>query len=485
MGINQKIVDRYFKESSLRFPSYTGSSACDVHLKVAPDPSTPTKSVEITSYRQNEYDNSRSSRKDWSAPSLGVEGSTSQKGCVENTIMPTANTTIPALDYVAKKARDPSNAGMCIAQSEDAQASTSRNTALSWKRSSDGHCSPTKMSTTSMEYETTIGRKTSNSGPPVNHLDNESRTKSVGPERSLLSTDICSPTRVMARFRQAREGQYFLPGDIVLFGKYKNHKGKILNFSKDKWGNPTVIIEPIPKGRKQNKEFGLFKIWRADVKEKALAEQKAEEEAKNVMASGGKIEGLDFRQYFTIFYAYDSNQPIVHTDKSNPLPKMQALSRKGYFEPFQMSFKITPKGEALAKEYGDPYENGTKAHGVYFPKVASSAERVISRFRLGNAIRSFHTRSAVPLPAELANHPALTSGFTHVNYSRADGSLGFIDGGSWIAWVDFDGTCRLWTSRDPGGGIIGDPYIFRRDDLVSAPVLTVPNPINRMTGESQ
>jgi len=79
-------------------------------------------------------------------------------------------------------------------------------------------------------------------------------------------------TRVAARWMQSA---YFEPGMVVLYGKYKNHRGKIVGFSKDKWGNPTVEIEPIPKGRKSNKFFGLFKIWRADVKEKALADLKA------------------------------------------------------------------------------------------------------------------------------------------------------------------------------------------------------------------
>lgn len=74
--------------------------------------------------------------------------------------------------------------------------------------------------------------------------------------------------RVMRRY-----AAYFSRGDVVLMGKYKNHRGKILGFSKDHWGNPTVIIEPIPKGRKQNKVIGLFKIWRADVKENALKQQ--------------------------------------------------------------------------------------------------------------------------------------------------------------------------------------------------------------------
>jgi hypothetical protein len=79
--------------------------------------------------------------------------------------------------------------------------------------------------------------------------------------------------RVAARFY--RRAAYMNVGDIVLFGKYKNHHGKIIAFAEDKWGNPTIEIEPIPKGRKQNKVFGLFKVWRADVKEKALAEQAA------------------------------------------------------------------------------------------------------------------------------------------------------------------------------------------------------------------
>ena len=63
---------------------------------------------------------------------------------------------------------------------------------------------------------------------------------------------------------------YFKIGDVVLMGKYKNVRGAIVGFGQDKWGNPTVEIEPTPKGRKHNKVIGLFKIWRADVKELAV-----------------------------------------------------------------------------------------------------------------------------------------------------------------------------------------------------------------------
>ncbi len=70
---------------------------------------------------------------------------------------------------------------------------------------------------------------------------------------------------------------YFEVGDVVLMGKYKSMRGSIVGFGEDKWGNPTVEIEPTPKGRKQNKVIGLYKIWRADVKEGVLRKQQPPE----------------------------------------------------------------------------------------------------------------------------------------------------------------------------------------------------------------
>jgi len=49
-------------------------------------------------------------------------------------------------------------------------------------------------------------------------------------------------------------------GDSVLYGKYKNKKGKIKGFKTDSKGDVVVTVEPYPKGRKQNKELKLFKI---------------------------------------------------------------------------------------------------------------------------------------------------------------------------------------------------------------------------------
>jgi len=105
--------------------------------------------------------------------------------------------------------------------------------------------------------------------------------------------DSTLASRVAARFLIASD--YLQVNDVVLYGKYKNHRGKILGFGKDKWGNPTMEIEPIPKGRKSNKIMGLFKVWRADVKENALKQQALEEAARlgKTSASGDDEEGDD------------------------------------------------------------------------------------------------------------------------------------------------------------------------------------------------
>lgn len=58
----------------------------------------------------------------------------------------------------------------------------------------------------------------------------------------------------------SKTAAYFEVGDIILYGKFKNKKGRIVGFGDDGKGNPTVEIEPVPKGTKQNKVLTLFKI---------------------------------------------------------------------------------------------------------------------------------------------------------------------------------------------------------------------------------
>ena len=53
-------------------------------------------------------------------------------------------------------------------------------------------------------------------------------------------------------------------GQPIWFGKYKNKAGIIKGFSTDKKGNPTIIVEPSPRGRKKNKTIQLFRVWKRD-----------------------------------------------------------------------------------------------------------------------------------------------------------------------------------------------------------------------------
>jgi ribosomal protein L32E len=50
-------------------------------------------------------------------------------------------------------------------------------------------------------------------------------------------------------------------GDSIWYGKFKNKPGKIKSFKEDaKSGDPIVVVEPDPKGRKDDKEIKLLKI---------------------------------------------------------------------------------------------------------------------------------------------------------------------------------------------------------------------------------
>lgn len=66
-------------------------------------------------------------------------------------------------------------------------------------------------------------------------------------------------TRVAVRHLLAQGG--FKVGDPILYGKYKNKRGIIVRVFDDEKGHPTIEVEPVPKGRKQNKLIGLYKIW--------------------------------------------------------------------------------------------------------------------------------------------------------------------------------------------------------------------------------
>lgn len=91
--------------------------------------------------------------------------------------------------------------------------------------------------------------------------------------------------RVAARYLQAG---YWAVGDYCWMGKYKNKLGQIIAFGTDDKGNPTITVRPVPQGRKQDKTFSLFKIW------KVRPEQLVELKAKGKIAGQQEWDDHDF-----------------------------------------------------------------------------------------------------------------------------------------------------------------------------------------------
>jgi hypothetical protein len=74
-----------------------------------------------------------------------------------------------------------------------------------------------------------------------------------------------------------KEGAYLSVGDFVLYGKYKNKKGRIKAFKTNAKGDPVVVVEPVPKGRKQPKELVFLKVRKMPKEQiKELKKKKAQ-----------------------------------------------------------------------------------------------------------------------------------------------------------------------------------------------------------------
>lgn len=97
-------------------------------------------------------------------------------------------------------------------------------------------------------------------------------------------------TALAVRLARRFKASFFNVGDVILFGKYKNKKARILSFGQDAKGNPTVTLEPIPKGRKQNKTLTLFKIWKMP---KPVEEKQAMSMSRRIVARYVLARGLD------------------------------------------------------------------------------------------------------------------------------------------------------------------------------------------------
>ena len=77
-----------------------------------------------------------------------------------------------------------------------------------------------------------------------------------------------SPEHVIRKYAEG-----FKPGDYILFGKFRNKRGRVVRVFNDERGIPYIEVQPIPKGRKKNRIFGLYTIRKMD--EIAISEAKA------------------------------------------------------------------------------------------------------------------------------------------------------------------------------------------------------------------
>jgi hypothetical protein len=92
-----------------------------------------------------------------------------------------------------------------------------------------------------------------------------------------------SATRVATRYFFAT----FKPGDYILFGKFRNKRGRVIRIFNDQRGIPYIEIQPIPKGRKKNRVFGLYTI--RQMTPESIAEAKTMEAVERRLAQ--KVSG--------------------------------------------------------------------------------------------------------------------------------------------------------------------------------------------------
>lgn len=224
--------------------------------------------------------------------------------------------------------------------------------------------------------------------------------------RAIQSSEHELVLRVAHRHIQA---SLFNVGDIILFGKYKNSKGRITGFGKDPKGNPTVDIEPIPKGRKQTKTFGLFKIWKAqgDTVEKAeraeREEKKTDKKATSKFAYHGtreatlpnlKKRGLipgAYSSYSDAYSEYDDGNHLFFSDDPEYLRGNYGDTIVRFPWPSDTKPDVNKYGRTLGHQFVTkkkigPDEIDVEIGGVWVPlesfegnKKAASVKVVIDR----------------------------------------------------------------------------------------------------------
>jgi len=130
--------------------------------------------------------------------------------------------------------------------------------------------------------------------------------------------------RVAARHLAA--DAYFEVGEEVLYGKFKNRRGRVVRIFDDERGVPSVEIEPIPKGRRQNRMVGLYGIWKLPEARKTAA---MDREA--CIIAGRKFgDGLCLMK--TRDRAYDPKLQVLHVERDGTEMAVVFDKTTGYLE---------------------------------------------------------------------------------------------------------------------------------------------------------
>jgi hypothetical protein len=151
----------------------------------------------------------------------------------------------------------------------------------------------------------------------------------------------------------------FEVGSVVLYGKYKRARGKIISFGTNPKGQVTVEIEPIPKGRKKNRILGLYKIWtlpqapaEAVSSDATMSFQKLIDEARSEVFEAGlrtrvdvKIDGWQGKQTIP-----PKQLRAFSADLKAAIPSVGFLPAQGQL--VQLDKKHLSKLDAVLKKHG-------------------------------------------------------------------------------------------------------------------------------------
>lgn len=179
---------------------------------------------------------------------------------------------------------------------------------------------------------------------------------------------------------------YFNVGDLILYGKWKNKKGLVVRLFTDDRGVPMVEIEPVPKGRKKNKTFSLFKIWHAPDEK----EEKTAMAASTLRVAARYLASERPKEFFEV-WAESIEKKMKGLDLKDPEDRVSFRirvedgfknARADVLKDICKNLGVTPKGPSrhdLSKTIANAYIEGKRIK-VATTVAKTASERFESRY---------------------------------------------------------------------------------------------------------